>query len=447
MSGTPTARMMEYLGAGRRTTSTEAGRVRSGSRGRGRSTTPRTVSTRAVLNHWGVFAPGTGLPTSCVPDDGDDAGDGGTDAAGRCGRRPGRRCGRGRRPGRCRGSDGDDVVLAGGCGRHRASTYRRTTSRIQDVVDIHWPGGDDDTLGCGCSVPGRSRSAGASVVWTLAILVAVRTATSHSRPQDSLTRKEERMASMVGGARFSMVFLAAVWLVALVAAGCGDDGGSTQGTRRPRRATRASGWCSPAHLRGTQLLRPRRPRAVHDHGSHSAGARDAFGERPGPTLHSGDGLPRSRRFHLERQRRRTGVQRSDGDDQRRRIDHARRTRLVHDGRESAAHELGRLRWTTDLQIEAAVPIEAYVDQRVQVITGYGMAYIATSKGSSRFDADVAQYDPGDAGHPWIRWRFDTEMPLGNSPTSGRRRLRRRLRPESVRSGRPHRRAAVDLLRG
>lgn len=52
------------------------------------------------------------------------------------------------------------------------------------------------------------------------------------------------------------------------------------------------------------------------------------------------------------------------------------------------------------------PIEAYIDQQVQVITGNKHAYISTSKGLVVLDAETGS----------LAWRFDTEMPLGNSPT-------------------------------
>lgn len=52
------------------------------------------------------------------------------------------------------------------------------------------------------------------------------------------------------------------------------------------------------------------------------------------------------------------------------------------------------------------PIEAYIDQKVQIITANGKIYVATSKGLIVLDAEN-----GD-----LKWRFDTELPLGNSPT-------------------------------
>ena len=52
------------------------------------------------------------------------------------------------------------------------------------------------------------------------------------------------------------------------------------------------------------------------------------------------------------------------------------------------------------------PIEAYISQNVQIIANYGFIYISTSKGLYALNANT-----GD-----IAWRYDTELPLGNSPT-------------------------------
>ncbi len=52
------------------------------------------------------------------------------------------------------------------------------------------------------------------------------------------------------------------------------------------------------------------------------------------------------------------------------------------------------------------PIEAYIPQNSQIIAANGMLYISSAKGLYVFDANT-----GD-----VRWRFDTEMPLENSPT-------------------------------
>lgn len=52
------------------------------------------------------------------------------------------------------------------------------------------------------------------------------------------------------------------------------------------------------------------------------------------------------------------------------------------------------------------PIEAYIPQNSQIIASDGTLYIATAKGLYALDANT-----GDT-----RWRYDTELPLGNSPT-------------------------------
>ncbi len=52
------------------------------------------------------------------------------------------------------------------------------------------------------------------------------------------------------------------------------------------------------------------------------------------------------------------------------------------------------------------PIEAYIDQKAQVIAANGKLYISTSRGLISLDAAN-----GD-----LAWRFDTQLPLGHSPT-------------------------------
>lgn len=52
------------------------------------------------------------------------------------------------------------------------------------------------------------------------------------------------------------------------------------------------------------------------------------------------------------------------------------------------------------------PIEAYIDQKVQLITANNLVYISTSKGLIVLKADDGE----------LAWRFDTQLPLGNSPT-------------------------------
>lgn len=52
------------------------------------------------------------------------------------------------------------------------------------------------------------------------------------------------------------------------------------------------------------------------------------------------------------------------------------------------------------------PIEAYIPQNVQIIAEYGLLYISTSKGLV-----VLHANNGD-----LAWRYDTQLPLGHSPT-------------------------------
>ena len=62
--------------------------------------------------------------------------------------------------------------------------------------------------------------------------------------------------------------------------------------------------------------------------------------------------------------------------------------------------------TGNLEVEWYRPIEAYIPQNAQIITSHGMLYISTSKGLYALNAANGN----------LVWRFDTEMPLGNSPT-------------------------------
>jgi outer membrane protein assembly factor BamB len=71
----------------------------------------------------------------------------------------------------------------------------------------------------------------------------------------------------------------------------------------------------------------------------------------------------------------------------------------------------RTSWTStqvsgNVHVEWYRPIEAYIPQNAQIIAEYGLLYISTSKGLLTLNAAN-----GD-----IVWRFDTELPLGNSPT-------------------------------
>ena len=60
----------------------------------------------------------------------------------------------------------------------------------------------------------------------------------------------------------------------------------------------------------------------------------------------------------------------------------------------------------DLHVEWYRPIDAYISQNTQVIASNGMLYISTARGLYALDAATGA----------LRWRFDTELPIGNSPT-------------------------------
>ena len=71
----------------------------------------------------------------------------------------------------------------------------------------------------------------------------------------------------------------------------------------------------------------------------------------------------------------------------------------------------RTSWTPaevsgNLRVEWYRPIEAYIPQNAQIIASKGLLYIATARGLYALRADTGA----------LAWRFDTEMPLGNSPT-------------------------------
>ncbi len=71
----------------------------------------------------------------------------------------------------------------------------------------------------------------------------------------------------------------------------------------------------------------------------------------------------------------------------------------------------RTSWTSeevsgDLHVEWYRPIEAYIPQHVQIITANGLLYISTARGLYALRANTGA----------VAWRYDTEMPLGNSPT-------------------------------
>jgi PKD repeat protein/outer membrane protein assembly factor BamB len=52
------------------------------------------------------------------------------------------------------------------------------------------------------------------------------------------------------------------------------------------------------------------------------------------------------------------------------------------------------------------PIEAYIEQKVQIITANKKIYVSTVRGLLVLDAETGS----------LKWRFDTELPLANSPT-------------------------------
>ncbi|MCC9078136.1 PQQ-like beta-propeller repeat protein [Litorilinea aerophila] len=59
-----------------------------------------------------------------------------------------------------------------------------------------------------------------------------------------------------------------------------------------------------------------------------------------------------------------------------------------------------------LGVEWYRPIEAYIPQNVQIIAAHGLLYVATSAGLYALDAATGA----------VAWRYDTRLPLGNSPT-------------------------------
>ena len=84
---------------------------------------------------------------------------------------------------------------------------------------------------------------------------------------------------------------------------------------------------------------------------------------------------------------------------------------LSDGWPMVAANPQRTSWTSEevtgnLHVEWYRPIEAYISQNVQIIADYGMLYVSTAKGLYALDATTGN----------IVWRYDTELPLGNSPT-------------------------------
>ncbi|OQY93906.1 MAG: hypothetical protein B6D39_02270, partial [Anaerolineae bacterium UTCFX2] len=71
----------------------------------------------------------------------------------------------------------------------------------------------------------------------------------------------------------------------------------------------------------------------------------------------------------------------------------------------------RTSWTPEQVSDARTllwyrPIEAYIPQNVQLIAANGLIYVATSKGLYALHSVDGS----------VVWRYDTNMPLGNSPT-------------------------------
>ncbi len=61
---------------------------------------------------------------------------------------------------------------------------------------------------------------------------------------------------------------------------------------------------------------------------------------------------------------------------------------------------------SQMMVEWYRPIEAYISQNVQLIASNGLIYVATARGVYALNAVNGQ----------TVWRFDTELPIGNSPT-------------------------------
>lgn len=77
----------------------------------------------------------------------------------------------------------------------------------------------------------------------------------------------------------------------------------------------------------------------------------------------------------------------------------------------AAANPQRTSWTPEevtgrLQVAWYRPIEAFIPQNSQLIAANGLIYVSTSRGLYALDANSGA----------VAWRYDTELPLGNSPT-------------------------------
>lgn len=87
------------------------------------------------------------------------------------------------------------------------------------------------------------------------------------------------------------------------------------------------------------------------------------------------------------------------------------TSTIEGGWPMVAANPERTSWTPEgvsgrLQVEWYRPIEAYIPQHVQIIASDGLLFISTARGLYALDASNGE----------IAWRYDTEVPLGNSPT-------------------------------
>ncbi|HEX9011872.1 MAG TPA: PQQ-binding-like beta-propeller repeat protein, partial [Anaerolineaceae bacterium] len=71
----------------------------------------------------------------------------------------------------------------------------------------------------------------------------------------------------------------------------------------------------------------------------------------------------------------------------------------------------RTSWTAEqvsgnLQVAWYRPIQAYIPQNVQLIAWNGLIYVSTARGLYALDAGTGA----------VAWRYDSDMPMGNSPT-------------------------------
>ena len=85
-----------------------------------------------------------------------------------------------------------------------------------------------------------------------------------------------------------------------------------------------------------------------------------------------------------------------------------------DGWPMAAANPARTSWTPEevtgtLRVDWYRPIEAYIPQNAQVIASNGRLFIATARGLIALSAENGS----------LLWRYDTELPLGGSPTVNR----------------------------